>query len=138
MKLIDSHSGVEILDRDACMRLLNASEVGRLAVALGGSPEIFPVNYRLDGDRILIRSGDGAKVRAVGHTKGCFEIDGFDRLNRTGWSVIAKGRLEELDRFDPLLARAEATAVDPWADGERPHLLCLHIDQLGGRRVGAA
>lgn len=139
MKLIDSHSGVEVLDRDACMRLLNASEFGRLAVAPGGAPEIFPVNYRLDDDRIIIRSGGGSKVRAVGRTSACFEIDGIDRMNRTGWSVVVKGRLEELDRFDPAaLARAVAIEVDPWAGGDRPHVLCLHIEHLSGRRVGGA
>ena len=137
MKLIDDHSGIEVLDRDACTRLLHASELGRLAVVLGGAPEIFPVNFRLDGDRIIIRSGDGSKVRAVGHTKACFEIDGIDRVNKTGWSVIAKGRLEELDQYDATsFSKAVATGVEPWAGGDRPHVLCLHIEHLSGRRVG--
>lgn len=137
MKLVDSHSGVEIIDRDGCMRLLRASEFGRLALAISGAPEIFPVNYRLVDDQIIIRSADGAKVRAVGHTKACFEIDGTDLANCTGWSVVVKGRLEELDRFDAHgLERAEAAGVEPWAGGERPHVLCVHIEQLSGRRVG--
>lgn len=137
MDLVNDHSGIQMLDRDACMRLLNASEFGRLAIAIGGAPEIFPVNYRLDRDRIIIRSGDGAKVRAVGRTKACFEIDGIDQLHQTGWSVIAKGRLEELDRFDrEALARAEATGVVPWAGGDRPHVLCMHIEHVSGRHVG--
>lgn len=137
MKLLDEHSGVEVLDRDACRRLLNASELGRLAITVGGSPEIFPVNYRLDGDAIIIRSGAGTKLRAIGHTQACFEIDGTDRMNRTGWSVIAKGWIEELTPSDgPAWTRALAANVDPWADGDRLHVLCLHIRNLSGRRVG--
>ncbi|MEA3054576.1 MAG: uncharacterized protein QOD30_8 [Actinomycetota bacterium] len=137
MRLVDQASGVEILDRDACMRLLRANELGRLALSVGGSPEIFPVNYELDGETILIRSGGGTKVRAVGHTHGCFEIDGIDRPNRTGWSVIAKGRLEELTEYDSSERTREVGAtIDTWAGGERAHLLCLHIERLTGRRVG--
>ena len=139
MQIMDEHSGVEVLDRDACTRLLRACEFGRLAIAWGGTPEIFPVNYRFDRDRIIIRSAEGGKVRAVGHTRGAFEIDGIDPLHHTGWSVVVKGRLEELDQYDGgALARANATGVEPWAGGERPHVLCLHAEHVSGRRVGRA
>jgi nitroimidazol reductase NimA-like FMN-containing flavoprotein (pyridoxamine 5'-phosphate oxidase superfamily) len=139
MKLIDDHSGLEILDEDACRRLLSASELGRLALSVHGSPEIFPVNYRLDGNAIIMRSAGGSKVQAVGHTLGAFEIDGIDRINRTGWSVVVKGRLEELQKYDGAAwLRANALDIDPWAGGDRPHILCLHMERITGRRVGDA
>jgi nitroimidazol reductase NimA-like FMN-containing flavoprotein (pyridoxamine 5'-phosphate oxidase superfamily) len=137
MMLRDDHSQLEVLDRDTCHRLLRASELGRLAVCVGASPEIFPVNYRLDGETILIRTAPGTKLRAIGRTQACFEIDGADRVQHTGWSVIAKGRLEELTHFDGAAwSSAERAGVEPWAGGDKPHVLCLHMDRLTGRRVG--
>lgn len=139
MKLRDDHSGLEVLDRETCQRLLRASEIGRLAVSIAGSPEIFPVNYRVENDSILIRTAPGTKLDAVGRTQGCFEIDGVDRVRHTGWSVIAKGRLEELTPYDgDAWDDALEAHIEPWAAGNKSHILCLHIDRLTGRRVGDA
>jgi nitroimidazol reductase NimA-like FMN-containing flavoprotein (pyridoxamine 5'-phosphate oxidase superfamily) len=137
MELIDQHSGLRMLDRDDCMRLLAASELGRLAVSVGTTPHIFPVNYRLVGEVIAIRTDEGTKLRAVGGRAACFEIDGADRLRRTGWSVVVSGRLEELTPLDGARWRMITAAdVDPWAGGEKAHWLCLHLEHVTGRRIG--
>jgi nitroimidazol reductase NimA-like FMN-containing flavoprotein (pyridoxamine 5'-phosphate oxidase superfamily) len=36
MKLTDARTDIEVLERDACRRLLEASEIGRLALCRGG------------------------------------------------------------------------------------------------------
>ena len=137
MLLTDDHSGLTILEERDCRRLLAASELGRLAIANGGSPEIFPVNYAIVGDLIVFRSRPGAKVQAARGSRAAFEIDGTDRLRRTGWSVVAKGRLELVEPHDRAWEQVSKVEVDPWA-GERPLVLVLHVDIITGRRVGSA
>jgi nitroimidazol reductase NimA-like FMN-containing flavoprotein (pyridoxamine 5'-phosphate oxidase superfamily) len=55
-------SGAEVISTRECRRLLGTEEVGRLGVVLDGRPEIFPVNYTVDGDGVLFRTADGAKL----------------------------------------------------------------------------
>ena len=53
MKMIDSRSGFEVLERRECLRLLAGEVVGRVGVVEAGSPLVLPVNFGLDGDIIL-------------------------------------------------------------------------------------
>jgi Pyridoxamine 5'-phosphate oxidase len=62
MPTVDSRTGLEVLDRDECLRLLASQPVGRVAVVVDGSPMIFPVNYALDGESIVFRSDAGSKI----------------------------------------------------------------------------
>ena len=75
-----------------------SSVASRLSRA--GRAAIFPVNYVLDGDTIVFRTDPGTKLGAAGRARASFEIDSVDREHRTGWSVVASGRLEEVTRYD--------------------------------------
>jgi nitroimidazol reductase NimA-like FMN-containing flavoprotein (pyridoxamine 5'-phosphate oxidase superfamily) len=137
MRMIDSRTGLEWLDREECLVLLAGDEIGRLAVVVGDAPVIIPVNYRLDGDTILLRSDDGTKISYGTRGHVAFEIDHLDRARRTGWSVVVTGRLEECDLGEPgALDRAHRSAVYPWVGGAKPHLLRIVPEQITGRRVG--
>jgi nitroimidazol reductase NimA-like FMN-containing flavoprotein (pyridoxamine 5'-phosphate oxidase superfamily) len=137
MKLVDARTGIEMLDRDDCLTLLQADVVGRVAVLSGGMPAIFPVNYAMDGDAVVFRTAPGAKLDAARGARAAFEIDAFDRPTRTGWSVVVSGRLDEVTEFDTrLLDRLRQLPVDPWADGEKSHWLRLTPERITGRRVG--
>jgi uncharacterized protein len=139
MKAVDARSGLEILDRSACLRLLAADQIGRLAVIAGGAPVILPVNYALDGEAIVFRTDEGTKSRAAGRAPACFEIDGFDRDRRAGWSVVVSGRLEEVTPYDAAtMDRVHALPVDPWAGGEKGHWMRLVPTHMTGRCVGAS
>lgn len=137
MKLIDARTGIEWLDRAECLRRLEADEIGRLAVVEGGSPHILPVNYRMDGDAVVFRTAAGTKLDAVGRAPACFEIDGFDRTTRTGWSVVVTGRLEEVEASTRAGRRVRDLPVTPWADGERDHWVRLVGERITGRIVRA-
>jgi nitroimidazol reductase NimA-like FMN-containing flavoprotein (pyridoxamine 5'-phosphate oxidase superfamily) len=118
------------------MRLLAGEEIGRLAVVVGRSPTILPVNYALDGEAIVFRSAPGTKLDQAGRAPVAFEVDGFDRQRRTGWSVVVHGRLEEVTRFDAAtLARVSALALHPWSDTPKDHWLRLVPSRVTGRRV---
>ncbi len=124
--------GLEILTEDQCLELLEEEELGRLGVSVGALPAIFPVTYRMSAGDIVFRTGDGLKRRAAieGNVVG-FEVDHIDPLTGTGWSVLAVGVAKEIadDRSDA------ATSVQPWAGGDRTHVIRIHPELISGRRI---
>ncbi len=131
-------SAILPLSRDECLRLLASDEVGRLAVVSAGAAVILPVNYALDGEAVVIRTDPGTKLSDGPRARASFEIDHFDRTERTGWSVVATGRLEEVTPYQSAVyARIRALALAPWADGDKAHWLRLVPDHITGRRIGA-
>jgi nitroimidazol reductase NimA-like FMN-containing flavoprotein (pyridoxamine 5'-phosphate oxidase superfamily) len=136
VKQIDARTGLEVMDRAECLGLLADDEIGRLALVVHGVPAIFPVNYALDGEDIVIRTDPGTKLDATGRAPACFEVDRFDRSARTGWSVVATGFLVEVSPFDaPARNRLRALDLHPWASGTKAHWLRLTPGDLTGRRV---
>lgn len=134
MALVDRRTGIEVIEERECLRLLDAEVIGRLAVLDGGSPLILPINYAMDGRHVVFRTAPGTKVDAKNRT-ACFEIDGHDDGQRIGWSVVIRGRLEEVtvhqaDLFDRL-----ADLPQPWARREKPHVMRLVPTSIHGRRV---
>ena len=138
MRITDARTGIEVLPRDECLRLLAGDVIGRIAVISGGVPHVFPVNYAMDGDDIVFKTDHGTKMDVGTRSPVSFEIDAFDRRARAGWSVVVTGRLEEVTARDATrLHRIELLGVDPWADGERQHWMRLAASHITGRRVGA-
>jgi uncharacterized protein len=138
MNLIDPKTGIEVLERDECMRLLRTHEVGRLAVVVGGFPAIFPVNYVVDEDSVVFRTDTGTKLDGV--TRGgsvVFEVDHLDSAARSGWSVILSGRAQEITKFDnpAVRERASLLALYPWSQHDKPHLVAISATTVTGRRV---
>jgi 1-acyl-sn-glycerol-3-phosphate acyltransferase len=118
---------VQVLSHEDCVRLLSSGGVGRISVVSERAPVIRPVNFVLDGDRIVCRTGDTAVWRAArARSAAEFEIDATRSDDHSGWSVIVSGRLTDVaaDAADTRLR------LLPWAPGERS------IDRVGGRRVG--
>lgn len=136
MALVDRKTGIEIIERRECLALLAADDFGRIGVLDGGHPLVLPVNYAMDGDHVVFRTGEGTKLDAI-RGPACFEIDGHDRQTRSGWSVVVRGRLEEVtpaqqDLFDRLEHLAH-----PWSEaGEKSHVLRIVATSIRGRRVG--
>jgi uncharacterized protein len=131
-----SDSRLEILGREECMRLLATDEIGRVAVIAGNTPLVVPVNYALDGEAVVFRTDPGTKFDKGPRARASFEVDCFDRIERTGWSVVATGRLEEVTRFDvATFERVRRLDIDPWAGGEKAHWMRLVADRVTGRRL---
>lgn len=126
------------LERAECLALLEAEDVGRLAVLQGHAPAIFPVNYVLDGDTIVFRSGPGTKVVHGPRSLAAFEIDHLDRTHRRGWSVVATGTLEVVGRRDDpgVPAHLRHLPVMPWASGDRELIVRLVPGTITGRLIG--
>ena len=130
---------VESLPPDVCHELLRSCDVGRLAVVVGGYPEVFPVNYTVVRERVLIRSDPSAKLTHARFERVCFEVDELDMASRTGWSVLVRGVLHErsadenhVDELDAAVSR-----LRPWVGGSKPHVLVVTPVSISGRRIVA-
>jgi uncharacterized protein len=135
VNLVDKRTGVEVIERRECLALLAAEEVGRLGIIDGGAPLVLPVNFALDGEAIVIRTAPGSKLSAARGRSACFEVDGFDRGGRSGWSVVVRGRMAEVTTLDrPVYDRVRDLA-SPWLPGERDHVVRLVPGSITGRRV---
>ena len=136
---VDGRSEAELQDlsTDECHQLLATHEIGRLGVNAEHFPLIFPVNYTLDGEVIVIRTHPGTMHTAADQANVTFEVDEIDRRARTGWSVLVRGRAEAVTSTHraELVDRIKATEVRPWAPGEYGHWLRLIPQQISGRRI---
>lgn len=135
MAQVDSRTGIEIIDRRECLELLAAEDFGRVGILDGGAPLILPVNYALDGEDVVFRTGEGTKLDAVRRTLACFEIDGHDSDAHTGWSVVVRGRLEEVTTAEGEAFDRLAELAHPWASGQHDHVVRLVSESVRGRRV---
>jgi hypothetical protein len=128
------------LARDECVALLADQCVGRLAVVLNGVPDIFPVNYVLDGDAVVFKTNAGRKLEGITRGVVAFEVDMVDHASRSGWSVVVRGVGEEVTPVDrpDVVERLLGLPLGVWAAGDKPHLVRLPADQVTGRQVGPA
>ena len=129
------HNGLEVLDRDECLRLLGGAVIGRVGVSSGALPRVLPVNFRLDGDRILIRTSRGTKLdAATANAVVAFEVDEIDPTTETGWSVVVTGLAEEVVDPDDL-ADAQSLPLVRWAPGPDSRIVAISPDLVSGRRI---
>ncbi|MFP5309825.1 MAG: pyridoxamine 5'-phosphate oxidase family protein [Actinomycetes bacterium] len=130
------HAGLEVLTLAECVALLEEGYVGRLAFVDRGEPAILPVNYRTHHGSIVFRTAIGSKLdaAAVGRP-AAFEVDGIDETYHSGWSVLLKGRLVEVDDASEVAA-LETLRLRPWAAAvERPYWVRLVPTEISGRRI---
>ena len=86
------HSGLEILDRDECLRLLSRVPIGRIVFTHQALPAVQPVNFVFDGTDIVIKTSSASRLAtAATGTIVAFEIDEIDADAQSGWSVVAVG-----------------------------------------------
>ena len=131
---IDNRTGLEELDRTECLTLLGQAPLGRLGVVIGGRPLVFPVNFTLDGEAIVLRTNEGTKLYAARNGPVAFECDGIDGAYHTGWSVLALGEVEEVGHPSDI-ARLERLPLTPWSASAKPIWLRIRPSTLTGRRI---
>ncbi len=128
-------NAAEVLDEDACLALLGSAEVGRVGVVVDGQPLIFPVNHRLDGRSIVVRTDSSRMLGGASLAKVAFEADGFDAGARSGWTVLVEGIGNDVtDALDTTSEHLQTVPVTPWAPGPKPRLLRIDVRTITGRR----
>ncbi|WP_170297315.1 pyridoxamine 5'-phosphate oxidase family protein [Georgenia thermotolerans] len=133
--MVDVQAYTEVLGREECLRLLAAVPVGWLAYCDGGDPEVVPVNFVLDGDEVVVRSGYGGKLAAAARgAVMALAVSELDTSARTGWSVVVRGPARLVEDTDPD-AGAWLAAPSPWAPGEKEFAVVVRAAEVTGRRL---
>jgi hypothetical protein len=131
---IDPRNGMEILSPDECWALLDDEEVGRLAVAIGGEVDIFPLNFVVADRTIVFRTAEGSKLAEIAaNARVSFEIDGYDPGTGEAWSVVLKGLAQVLQRFSDIYS-AEELPLFPWNAAPKQWFVRITPRELSGRR----
>jgi len=129
---MSSDEPVQELDRAECRELLKQGVLGRLATAVGGEVDIFPVNYYSDGDSILIRTAPGTKLLELTvHSAVAFETDGY--TDEEAWSVVARGLARQLEH-QAEIDEADRAPLQPWVPTLKYRYIHIDITALSGRR----
>ncbi len=120
------------LAAEECWELLRSEPVGRIAWNGPEGPTVQPVNFALSQGGIEVRT---TAYSAIGHLSDdsavTFQVDRIDPAARSGWSVLARGKVT----FDWTYGRVEAPGVDVWPSGERALRLHLEVSEISGRRL---
>lgn len=127
--------GIEVLDRDECLRLLASVPIGRIVFTERALPAAQPVSFVLFEDGVLFRTAAGSTLSgAARNAVVAFEADEFDAARHTGWSVLVVGNAVEV-RDPATLRLINALPLRPWVTGQRDHVIRISIDRVTGRRI---
>jgi uncharacterized protein len=128
-------NGLEVLGRDECVRLLHRATLGRIGLTVGALPAVLPVNFCLDGDRIVIRTAAGTKLdAATRNAVVAFEVDDFDPMDHSGWSVAVTGVAREVTD-DEELQQLRSAPVKRWAPDGEERFVSISTEVISGRRI---
>jgi nitroimidazol reductase NimA-like FMN-containing flavoprotein (pyridoxamine 5'-phosphate oxidase superfamily) len=128
---VDIDEPVTFLSEDESWRRLAGVALGRLVTSFAGEPEVFPVNFVVQGRTVLFRTAEGTKLfSAVANHTVVFEAD--DHNVAEGWSVIVRGRAQLL-KTDAEIHEAERAQLMPWTATPKPHYVRVTPSDITGR-----
>jgi nitroimidazol reductase NimA-like FMN-containing flavoprotein (pyridoxamine 5'-phosphate oxidase superfamily) len=127
-------NGLEVLNRDECLRLLRNGAVGRIGVSSAALPVVVPVTYALSGDTIVLRTPrDSRLAAATSNAVVAFEVDDLDQRG-DGWSVLVTGIANEVTDPDEWV-RCRELLLRPWGPGRDERFVRISTDIVSGRRT---
>ncbi|MFC9772915.1 MULTISPECIES: pyridoxamine 5'-phosphate oxidase family protein [unclassified Pseudarthrobacter] len=130
----ESSPDVQNLEHHECWAMLRTVSVGRLAVMADGRPDIFPINYTVDGGTVVFRTGQGTKLSAAsGDAAVAVEADGVDPESGLAWSVVVKGTAEVVKQAEDVLDTSRLYLF-PWQAGRKDAFVRITPDSVTGRR----
>ena len=128
-------AGLEILHLGDMFRLLATVPIGRVGFIADGEVAVLPVRFLVDGQDVVFRTHIGSKLAKieVGHY-ACFEVDAYDAAARTGWSVVARGLVEQ--ESEAACERLDAPGLESWGETAQDRLwLRIRPTSITGRRI---
>lgn len=127
-----SESPTTTLSEEQCWEHLAAKEFGRMAYHLTDEVHIAPINYAVDGQRLIFRTAEGSKLLGVVMDADvAFEIDQVDDDTETAWSVVARGRASVLEGDEA--REVDNLRLRPWVGTEKFNVVAIHITEVSGR-----
>lgn len=117
-----------------CWKLLSETSIGRLAVTVNGHPDVFPINYHIDGESIIFRTGGGTKIDAIGEdARVALEADAVSAEFGLAWSVVVKGHAEIVPP-DSAVLNGTNQGMFPWQGVGKDHLVRIVAEEVTGKR----
>jgi nitroimidazol reductase NimA-like FMN-containing flavoprotein (pyridoxamine 5'-phosphate oxidase superfamily) len=126
---------MEHLSRHECWELLEQTPIGRIGVLVDSAPEIYPVNFVVDDRTVVFRTEQGQKLRGLDRSPSvCFEVDGYNEEKSSGWSVLIKGRAQEVVS---VVEERHLHDLDLryWGVGPKPIWIRVEPAEVTGRRI---
>ncbi|MDG1264920.1 MAG: hypothetical protein P8O03_01230, partial [Ilumatobacter sp.] len=62
-----------------------------------------------------------------------FEIDGYEPSDRIAWSVVVKGRANQIERMQDVY-NAQDLPLFPWIVSDQPDFVRITVDEVTGQR----
>ncbi|WP_432559596.1 pyridoxamine 5'-phosphate oxidase family protein [Granulicoccus sp. GXG6511] len=131
--MTETSTGQGALSTEDCWDVLRHREFGRLAYVIDGAPTIVPINYVVDGARLVFRTTDGTKLHNImADHRVAFEVDEIDDGNEIGTSVVVRGEAHLLPADEEF--RIEQVGLRAWLGPDRPILVAIEPNEITGRR----
>ncbi len=129
----DEAPAVRALSVDECWRRLSEGGIACLGLSAAGEPPVLrPVNFAVDGELLIVRTGEGRILDTARRRDGAsLLLHGIDKLEHTGWSVVACGILQERESD----ARHLALPLRPWASGQKDRFVALRVEEVSGLAI---
>ena len=135
MVVLEGRTLLELLDPAECWRRIATAPIGRIAVLVDSAPEIYPVNFAVDGQSVVFRTDGGSKFRGLDRSPSvAFEVDGVDPSTNTGWSVLIKGQASRIADLAELRAVLELP-LELWAPGTKTRWIRIRPAEITGRAI---
>ena len=133
----DTHpSRLGELSEAECWRLLHRSGLGRLATAADSRADIFPVNYLVHGETLLMRTAPGTKLDQMGQAPDvAFEADGHDAERY--WSIVVRGHAKHLSDQARIIQSGVQELVS-WVPTDKHEFIQITPTSIVGRSIERA
>jgi nitroimidazol reductase NimA-like FMN-containing flavoprotein (pyridoxamine 5'-phosphate oxidase superfamily) len=126
---------MEKLTQAECRRLIAPGGVGRIALRTADGPVVYPVNFAVLADTIVIRTSEGTVIDGHADEQVALEVDHVDEALCQGWSVLVRGPAHRVTHPAELWRMREEAAVWPWAGGTREVYIRVVPVKVTGRRI---
>ncbi len=127
---MDAEDPISELTADECWEMLRTHSFGRLAFHLGPEVHLTPINYAVEGRKLLFRTAPGNKLVGVTmNSDVVFEIDEYDAVSAR--SVIVRGVARRLDEDQQ--HRADEVPLRPWVPTAKYEVVEIQPEEVTGR-----
>ncbi|GAB3979568.1 pyridoxamine 5'-phosphate oxidase family protein [Actinoallomurus acanthiterrae] len=120
-------------DRAQCLTLVKSVPIGRVVYTHQALPAVMPVNFVLDGEMVIIRTGSDSTLAAAAlGTVVAFEVDHLHRDTLNGWWVTVTGHAQLLD--DPADDTHAGFGLRPWTQAPNARFIGISSQYITGGR----
>jgi hypothetical protein len=126
---------MEKLTPAECHRLIAPGGIGRIAFSTAHGPVVFPVNFAMLADTIVIRTSEGTVIEGHADEQVALEVDHVDEALCQGWSVLVRGQAHRVTHPAELWRMREDAVIWPWAGGTREVYIRIVPVKVTGRRI---